>query len=76
MSTLNINAFSQVAVRGQQDLSILRSGIISGMVSAANTTTPIGAGDAVAVHPARGASGAGNRGGRDPRAVRLSRGVD
>lgn len=47
MSTLNINQFAQVAVRGQQDLSISRSGVISGMVSAANTTTPIDAGDAV-----------------------------
>jgi len=47
MSTLNINAFAQVAVRGQQDLSIARSGIISGMVSADSTTTPITAGDSV-----------------------------
>ena len=47
MSTLNINSFGQVAVRGQQDLSIARSGILSGMVSAANTTTAINAGDAV-----------------------------
>jgi len=46
MSTLNINQFAQVAVRGQQDLSIARSGIISGAVSA-NQATPLKAGDAV-----------------------------
>lgn len=51
-SNLNINQFAQVAVRGQQDLSISRSGILSGMVSAANTTTPINAGDAVDLDPA------------------------
>lgn len=47
MSTLNINQFAQVAVRGQQDLAIARSGILSGMVSAASGSTPIQAGDAV-----------------------------
>ena len=52
MSTLNINAFSQTAVLGQQDLSILRSGVLSGMVSAANGATPIVAGDSVALDPA------------------------
>lgn len=46
-STLNINQFSQVAVRGQLDLQIAASGVIQGMVSAANTTTPLLAGDAV-----------------------------
>lgn len=52
MSTLNINQFGQVAIRGQQDLGIASSGILSGMVSAANTTTPIAAGDAVKLDPA------------------------
>lgn len=52
MSTLNINQFAQVAVRGQTDQQISRSGIIQGMVSAANTTTPIAAGDCVDLDPA------------------------
>lgn len=46
MSTLNINQFAQVAVRGQQDLKIALSGVISGIVSA-NQATPLTAGDAV-----------------------------
>lgn len=46
MSTLNINQFAQVAVRGQVDLKIALSGIISGIVSA-NQATPLVAGDAV-----------------------------
>lgn len=46
MSTLNINQFAQVAVRGQQDLKIALSGVISGVVSA-NQVTPLVAGDAV-----------------------------
>lgn len=52
MSTLNINQFAQVAVRGQTDQQIARSGILQGMVSAANTTTPIQPGDAVDLDPA------------------------
>ncbi len=52
MSNLNINQFAQVPVRGQQDLQIARSGIISGAVSANNTTTPINAGDFVDLDPA------------------------
>jgi hypothetical protein len=52
MSNLNINQFAQVAVRGQQDLSIARSGVISGMVSAANGATPVDAGDFVDLDPA------------------------
>lgn len=51
-STLNINQFAQVAVRGQQDQSISRSGIFSGQASAANSTTPLNAGDAVDLDPA------------------------
>ena len=47
MSTLNINSYEQVAVRGQLDLQISRSGVVQGQVSAANTTTPLTAGDAV-----------------------------
>lgn len=52
MSTLNINQFAQVAVRGQLDQQIARSGVIQGQVSAANTTTPIKPGDAVSLDPA------------------------
>ncbi len=52
MSTLNINQFAQVAVRGQLDQQIARSGVVQGMVSAANTTTPITPGDAVSLDPA------------------------
>jgi len=52
MSNLNINQFAQVAVRGQIDQQISRSGIIQGIVSAANTTTPIKPGDAVDLDPA------------------------
>lgn len=52
MSNLNINLFEQVAVRGQQDLAIAHSGILSGMVSAASGATPILAGDAVKLDPA------------------------
>jgi hypothetical protein len=52
MSTLNINQFAQVAVRGQADQQIARSGILQGLVSAANTTTPISPGDAVDLDPA------------------------
>lgn len=51
-STLNINQFAQTAVLGQLDQQIARSGVIQGMVSAANTTTPIVAGDAVDLDPA------------------------
>lgn len=49
---ININQFSQTAVRGQLDQQISRSGVLQGMVSAANTTTPIDAGDAVDLDPA------------------------
>ena len=52
MSTLNINQFAQVAVRGQLDQQIARSGVIQGQVSAANTTTPTKPGDAVDLDPA------------------------
>lgn len=52
MSTLNINQFAQVPVRGQLDQQIARSGVVQGMVSAANTTTPIEPGDAVDLDPA------------------------
>lgn len=58
MSTLNINQFAQVAVLGQLDQQISRSGVIQGMVSAANTTTPIAAGDAVDLDPANTVVGA------------------
>lgn len=51
MSTLNINQFAQVAVRGQQDLKIAPSGVLSGIVSA-NQVTPLEAGDAVILDPA------------------------
>lgn len=47
MSTLNINQFAQVPVRGQTDLQIAKSGIISGQVSANQGLTPLEAGDAV-----------------------------
>lgn len=50
--TININQFSQTTVRGAQDLQIARSGIVQGMVSAANAATPILAGDAVDLDPA------------------------
>lgn len=46
MSTLNINQFAQVPVRGQQDLKIALSGVLSGLVSP-NQATPLTAGDAV-----------------------------
>lgn len=46
MSNLNINQFAQVAVRGQQDLTIAKSGVISGLVSA-NNSGAIDAGDFV-----------------------------
>lgn len=46
MSTLNINQFEQVPVRGQQDLKIAPSGVLSGLVSA-NQVGPLEAGDAV-----------------------------
>lgn len=52
MSTLNINSFEQVAVLGQLDQQIARSGVIQGMVSAANTTTAIKSGDCVNLDPA------------------------
>lgn len=58
MSTLNINQFAQVAVLGQLDQQISRSGVIQGMVSAANTTTPIDAGDAVDLDSANTTVGA------------------
>lgn len=51
MSTLNINQFAQLPVRGEQDLSIARSGVLSGVVSAAQAT-PLKAGDAVIIDPA------------------------
>lgn len=51
-STLNINQFAQTAVRGQLDQQIAKSGVLQGQVSAANTTTPINAGDAVDLDPA------------------------
>ena len=47
MSTININQFSQVAIRGELDQQISHSGVIQGLVSAANTTTAITPGDAV-----------------------------
>lgn len=46
MSTLNINQFEQLPVRGQQDLKIALSGVLSGIVSAAQAT-PLTAGDPV-----------------------------
>lgn len=52
MSTLNINQFEQVAVRGQLDQQIAHFGVVQGMVSAANTTTAIKPGDAVDLDPA------------------------
>lgn len=50
--TININQFAQTAIRGQVDQQIAASGIIQGMVSAANTTTAIKPGDAVDLDPA------------------------
>lgn len=58
MSTLNINQFEQVAVLGQLDQQIARSGVVQGLVSAANTTTPIKPGDAVNLDPANTVVGA------------------
>lgn len=52
MSNLNINQFAQSTVRGALDQQIAARGTIQGMVSAANTTTPIKAGDAVDLDPA------------------------
>lgn len=46
MSTLNINQFAQVPVRGQQDLKIALSGVITGLISV-NQVGPLEAGDAV-----------------------------
>jgi hypothetical protein len=57
MSTLNINSFAQVPVRGQLDLQIAHDGVISGAVSAANGATPILAGDFVDLDPAQTALG-------------------
>lgn len=51
MSTLNINQFAQVAVRGQLDQQIARSGVVQGQVSAAQVT-PLLPGDAVNLDPA------------------------
>lgn len=51
-TNININQFAQTTVRGALDQQIARSGVIQGMVSAANTTTPITAGDAVDLDPA------------------------
>lgn len=51
-TTININQFSQTPVRGQLDQQISRSGVVQGMVSAANTVTPIAAGDCVDLDPA------------------------
>lgn len=51
MSNLNINQFAQTPVRGETDLSIARSGVLSGAVSAAQAT-PLEAGDAVILDPA------------------------
>lgn len=51
MSTLNINQFAQLPVRGEQDLNIARSGIIAGQVSA-NQATAMTAGTAVILDPA------------------------
>lgn len=58
MSNININLFSQTAVRGELDQQISASGVIQGFVSAANTTTPIDAGDAVDLDPAVTVAGA------------------
>lgn len=46
MANLNINQFEQVPVRGQLDLQIQKSGVISGMISA-NQATSLKAGDFV-----------------------------
>lgn len=51
MSNLNINQFAQVAVRGQLDLKISLSGIITGIISA-NQATALAAGDAVVLDSA------------------------
>jgi len=40
MANLNINQFQQVPIRGQLDLQILTSGIIAGMISANQATSP------------------------------------
>lgn len=58
MSTLNINQFAQATVRGALDEQIAASGVLQGMISAANTTTPIKAGDAVDLDPANTVVGA------------------
>ncbi len=50
--TLNINQFEQAAVLGQLDQQISRSGVVQGIVSAAQTTTPLTAGMAVNLDPA------------------------
>lgn len=51
-TNININQFSQTPILGQLDQQIARSGVVQGMVSAANTTTPIHAGDCVDLDPA------------------------
>jgi hypothetical protein len=45
--TININQFSQTALRGQLDQQISATGVIQGFVAAANTTTALTPGDAV-----------------------------
>lgn len=55
---ININQFAQGTVRGDLDQQIARSGVIQGLVSSANTTTAINAGDAVDLDSANTAVGA------------------
>ena len=52
MTLININQFAQTTVRGALDQQIAKSGVVQGQVSAANTTTPIEAGDFVDLDPA------------------------
>lgn len=56
MSTINVNQFAQVPVRGETDLQIAKSGIITGIISP-NQATPLKAGDAVMLDPAITAPG-------------------
>jgi hypothetical protein len=48
MANLNINQFQQVPVRGEQDLQISRTGILTGIVSP-NQATALKAGDFVII---------------------------
>lgn len=52
-TTLNINQFEQVPIRGQLDLQIMKSGVIQGVVSASQGSA-LAPGDRVALDTASG----------------------